>query len=346
MIVKDVLRRLESVGYDSVAFVHTVYGTPRKDRDAVDVAFAHVQVVLDQAQAQGRAKEANESVGKKRERPPSSASSTPIRILKRLHAVVENASDIGFYVNNNNNSKNSSKNSQGPRDQKEEKDHDLWLSEYDLVSMSPRNDVAFDTACISGLAPGTILTLDYTAGRGGVQLPFRIKNSHVKEVVTRGLCFEIPYGPAILEPAKRKGLIQAARLLQANSVGRNVRLVVSAGSHNVMALRSPSDMMNVVQTVLQFDPTTASNCFSRNASYAIDSTKHEWFGSGGRVVDVVVGEVPVRDAESKPIETNDDDNNLDGDDENQKKEETEIAMGLNNNDDDDGDNVEDGFIQF
>ena len=61
-----------------------------------------------------------------------------------------------------------------------------------------------------------------------------------------------------------------------------------------MALRSPGDLVNIVQTVLRFDPSTANDSLSTNTEYVIERARQRRLGGVGgsnHVVDVVWGQV-------------------------------------------------------
>ena len=122
--VKEIIDRLASTGFTQMALVHTIYGRPKPTEDRAEVAL-----------------------------PSSLWASThnKIRILRRLHVVLENQSDVGIYVIN------------GPSES--------LLNEYDLISLSPRNESTFQAACASASA-ADIITLDYTTR--GVRLPYLI----------------------------------------------------------------------------------------------------------------------------------------------------------------------------
>jgi len=253
LIMKQLVERLASIGYTTIAFSHVVYGRPRPD-DSVEsilqlnIATTHKRGDLDESSI-GAATGNHMSKGN---------THSNIRTVRRLHAIVENSSDVGVYSNTNA-TENAATLS--------------LLQEYDLVSLAPRNDVSFQLACSASEAD--IVTLDYTAGRGGVQIPFRIRPADVRAVVERGAAFELHYCPALLNVQQRKALVQTARLLQMASTGvrPKPRILFSSGGRTItgdvdmgpMALRSPGDLINLMQTVLGVEATTAQNAMRSSA---------------------------------------------------------------------------------
>jgi RNase P/RNase MRP subunit p30 len=200
---------------------------------------------------------------------------------------VENLSDVGVYTRTTGTENNDTLN---------------LLQEYDLVSLAPRNDATFQAACCASEAD--IVTLDYTAGRGGVQLPFRIRPSDVKAVVQRGAAFELHYAPALLHINQRKALVQTARSLQMASVGvrPKPRILFSSGDRNVMgdsdmgamALRSPGDLINLLQTVLCLDATMAHDALGESGTSILERGRLRRLGqldSRGLVDVYIDGEV-------------------------------------------------------
>ncbi len=169
------------------------------------------------------------------------------------------------------------------------------LKTYDIIAMSPQNETSFTSICtMSNLFYCDIITLDYTSGRGGIQLPYKIKTTDIKAAANRGLIFELPYGPAIIDPSKRKAFVQTARLFLNAIVGikddttRNPpKIIISSGGrvfenhdYGVMALRSPHDMINFANVVLGFQQKLSRDAFCNNALCAI---QRGWNRSHGKV---------------------------------------------------------------
>lgn len=125
------------------------------------------------------------------------------------------------------------------------------LLQYDLLSVMPLTDAAFQHACItlSELKPFSvdIITLDLAASP---RLPFHLKRSTVGAALANGVVFEITYGDA-LDPSReardvptaRRNLFSNARDLLRVTNGKGV--IFSSGALAAMSLRAPYDVMNL-----------------------------------------------------------------------------------------------------
>jgi ribonuclease P/MRP protein subunit RPP1 len=176
---------------------------------------------------------------------------------------LENLSDVGVYLSN------------GP--------HKELLNEYDLVSVSPRNEATFQSACASATV-ADIITLDYSTTRG-LRLPFKIRSSDVKAVMERHAAFEIPFAPALLHGKLRKALVQTGRELQTGSLGSKPCVLFSSGDRTfeesdvgAMALRMPGDLANLMQTVLHFDPTTSHHAVGASGLVVLKRAEERRWG--------------------------------------------------------------------
>jgi RNase P/RNase MRP subunit p30 len=237
LVVRQLLKRLEATGYTHAALTHTVFGCPRVPEDRVDTVLP-------------------ESIWE-RDSTKQARNSNAFRVLRRFHAVVENLSDVGFYAI-------------------KADDSSSLLEEYDVVSIAPRNDAAFQACCVSATA-AEIITLDYTSGRGGVQLPFRIRTTDVRAAVERRAVFEIPYAPGILNPSQRKALVQTCRELQMASLGLKAKVILSSGDRiegqtdvGAMALRTPGDLVNLMESVLRFDSGTSHDALTSAGAFVLE----------------------------------------------------------------------------
>ena len=246
LVVRQLLQRLESTGLTHAALTHTVYGRPRIPEDCCDAALP-------------------DSLWKQTESTTTTTRRDSFKVLKRLHAVVENLSDVGFYAI-------------------KADDSSSTLKDYELVSIAPRNDATFQAACVSATA-AEIITLDYTSGRGAVQLPFKIRTSDVKAAVARNAVFEIPYSPAILNQTQRKALIQTCRELQMASLGLKAKVLLSSGDRmesqvdvGAMALRTPGDLVNLMESVLRFDSGASHDALTLTGAFAIEQGRRRRFG--------------------------------------------------------------------
>ena len=105
----------------------------------------------------------------------------------------------------------------------------------------------------------------------------------MKNATENGMVFELCYGPAIVDPSKRRALIQAAVDLRSACLGiRNPRPRIILSSSNrkvgggggganfgVIALRYPHDLMNVLKCVLGFGDDVVSMVLGHNAALAV-----------------------------------------------------------------------------
>jgi hypothetical protein len=183
-----------------MALTHTIFGSPKQGDDRAEVAIPS-ELISNQDSNITPSSKSNKK-GKVESNPSQKVQQPPIKVLRRLHVVLENLSDVGHYAKRRDDADSSSNTALSSSSTTAK-----LLQEYDLISLSPRNDAVFQSACASAAA-SDIITLDYTSGRGGVQLPFRIRPADVKAVIARNAVFEVPYAPAILNRNQRKGLIQ------------------------------------------------------------------------------------------------------------------------------------------
>jgi RNase P/RNase MRP subunit p30 len=236
--IKEIIDRLSSTGHSQMALVHTIYGRPRPE-DSPELAI------------------------------PSSLWTSsfpngkpPIRILRRLHVVLESLSDVGIYM------------SKGP--------HETMINGYDLVSVSPRNEAVFQSACASA-SVADIISLDYTIR--GVRLPYKIRPADAKAVIDRQAAFEIPLAPGLLHVKQRKALVQTCRELQRSCLGLKPIVIVGSGDRSfeesdvgTMAFRMPGDISNLLQTVLQFDVKTSQNAIKASGMAVVNRAENRRFG--------------------------------------------------------------------
>lgn len=298
--IKEIIARLASTGYSQMALVHTIYGRPRPE-DRAELAI------------------------------PSSlwTSAYPhgnpgITILRRLHVVLENLSDVGIYV------------CKGP--------HETMINEYDLVSVSPRNEAVFQSACSSASA-ADIISLDYTIR--GIRLPYKIRPVDAKAAIDRQVAFEIPLAPALLHTKQRKALVQTSRELQRSCLGLKPTVLVSSGDRTfeesdvgTMALRMPGDISNLLQTVLQFDVKTSQHAI-KASGMAIAQRAHSRRFGGSDVRNVFFHEKG-KDSPLSPVEMQGSGDS--GADPPAKVR--KLSVENPNESDGSGNVVEDGFIQF
>lgn len=192
---RALLERLQHLGYDAVAFSHTVYGQLRPDKDVATVSISLPK--------------------------PSELSTT---LLRRVNVVVEELSDVGHFTGAN----ESIAGNTGDSTSRGSSSRSL-LSGYDIVAISPRNEATFSAACSSAHDVDVIM-LDYNASRG--RLPYRLRSSDIRAATNLGIAFELCYGSAIADPAKRKFFVQAAgEFITASATVRpRPTLILSSGN--------------------------------------------------------------------------------------------------------------------
>jgi RNase P/RNase MRP subunit p30 len=255
LVIQEIMDRLVSTGYTHMALTHTIYGrpTPTDDRVATTIPESLWQT--------------------------TSSSPQTLRVVRRLHNIIENLSDVGLYVSNN-----ATPDSLSGLLSLEQQRGPILLHEYDLLSISPRNESVFQSACQSATL-ADIITLDYTSGRGGLKLPYKIRSSDVKAMIERKAAFEIPFAPALLHDKQRKALVQTCRELQMASLGLKPRILFSSGDRTfeekdvgAMALRSPDDLINLMQTVLRFDANLARDAMSTTGTAVLQRARQRKLG--------------------------------------------------------------------
>jgi RNase P/RNase MRP subunit p30 len=229
-----------------------------------------------------------------------------LRILTRLHAVVENASDLRYYqapskINFDLIDKNLAAEAVDSTRR--------LLQGYDLVSIAPRNDAVFQSACQTATG-ADVITLDYTARPGGRGLPFALRSSWVRTAAQRGVVWEVPYSPAVLHSASssmghRRAFVQTIRELLTAGLGQKIRLLLSSGPRHYspagnegedagsMALRMPADIVNVLETVLHMDRPAALATMTTNVELALETARRRRFGGLSTVVASVTASTTV-----------------------------------------------------
>jgi RNase P/RNase MRP subunit p30 len=278
--IEGIMTRLSSTGFTHMALTHTIYGRPKPGDDKATKAIPSSLW----SSEQNNGSEPTKKKRKTTQNPPSEADAS-IKVLRRIHGVLENLSDVGSYLSN------------GP--------DAALLNEYDLISVAPRNEATFQSVCASATMVD-IITLDYSSTRG-LRLPYKIKAADVQAVMDRGAAFEINFAPALLKSKLRKALVQTCRELQTASLGKKPLVLFSSGDRTyedsdvgVMALRMPGDLSNLMQVLLQFDPTTANRAVGPTALDVLERAEERRWGKTD-IVDVSIGspkEAPAESTES------------------------------------------------
>ncbi|XP_074576936.1 uncharacterized protein LOC141833405 [Curcuma longa] len=129
------------------------------------------------------------------------------------------------------------------------------LRTYDLVSVRPLDQEAFDKACESSVVD--IIALDFSQ-----KLPFRLKIPSIKLAIQRGLYFEITYSHLIADSHVRRNILSDAKLLCDWSRGKN--LLISSAASTVNDVRGPHDVANLAVFLLGLSAEHAKYTISQN----------------------------------------------------------------------------------
>lgn len=377
IIIRDILQRLADTGYSHVALTHTIYGRPRLSDDNVDTAIPTTFWKAGNFKKEGKNSPPKKKRKKGQKHQPRDdnddninhedlenidttiqdltfgSGTTNLRILRRLHVVIENLSDVGPYMTNN-----------GP--------YKELLNGYDIISISPRNDAVFQSVC-SSASMADIITLDYNTGRG-FRLPYSIRKADVKEVINRNAAFEIPYAPAILNPKYRKALVRTGIDLKKSSWGLTDHpiLLFSSGDRTVaesdgtpstalddddageMALRMPDDIRNLMETIVQFSPKVARAAIFQSAGMKVlKRSDGRRYGKNNLINDVL--DVTIKHHHTKDDNDNNNDDDSDDDDTDKesfknrnknKKNFVPVPESTINPEESDESNDQDGFISM
>jgi len=295
------IQRLRNTGYSAIALSHTVRGSALLD-PARDGAMRTIppSIVEDLLYGTSKKKETKKkrsrndiASGRNNENDEhihvgaENQNRLGVTILRRLNVIIEQPSDLAHYsttpleassVSTKNNDQTTIK----------IQNHKTALNSYDIIALIPLNDESFTSSCTSTTAlHSDIITLDYTKGRGGIQLPYKLRAVDIRAATRRGIAFEVPYGPALVDPSKRRALVRTAHLLNDVCLGvrepHPPRVVLSSGSRRqssgsgdntdgdagVMALRSPGDMKNLAGVVLGWDDVRVSKIMAEHPRMAV-----------------------------------------------------------------------------
>lgn len=245
----ELIHMLGCTGFNVIALSHTVYGNVSPEDNANIVIPLPIQAFSKRRNLCGKG---DNEVGVD----SIIGNNAKLTILRRLNVVIEQVSDLSYFNTNSN-----------------EIDSNV-LGSYDLVAFSPRNDAVFTSICNTSTLSFDILTIDYTAGRGGVQLPYKLKTSNLATAAIQGVTFELLYAPSVLNLAKRKAFVSTGRQLLSACIGisPSPRIILSSGNRlntrgkdlGIMALRGPRDLINLCKILLGFDDDMASEVLEKN----------------------------------------------------------------------------------
>ncbi|KAL4784695.1 RNase P subunit p30-domain-containing protein [Aspergillus varians] len=109
---------------------------------------------------------------------------------------------------------------------------------YDLVALRPTNEKALLNACTN--AECDIISLDLS-----VRHPYHFKFKMLSAAITRGIRFEICYGPGVTGSGleARRNLIGNAMALIRATRGRGI--IVSSEARKALGVRAPFDVVNL-----------------------------------------------------------------------------------------------------
>ena len=305
LLVRALLERLESSGCTLVALAHTVYGAPpppsssdkrRNGTTNDDDAFPDDVKTLFRGKG-------------------------TMRVVRRLHAVVESLSDVGLYSRPSSTASSLvASSSSSPVLPPHNTAPRPVLRSYDVVSLAPRTEAAFRACCASATA-ASIITLDYHSPGGGSshRLPYRIRSEDVEAAVQRGATFEVLYAPAILNSgAIRRSFVQTFRAVHDAGRASKPRILLSSGYRHkyngggssggeasdsdvgTLALRRPGDLINLLECVCHLPKAKAVAAVSasqaRTALFAAAPQKRTAIGVS------VVAAVSVNDDYGEAVE--------------------------------------------
>jgi len=236
LLRRELLQRLIDTGYTTMAWTHTVYGVPHPERDAISKTMPQ--------------------------------DTHNIRILRRLHMVIEQLNDVV------------------PATTPHE-----WKKEYDIISVAPRT-VEIQKAVVSQAGLVDILTLE------GKMMDLSIKG--FDGVV------ELLLAPALLNRTPRMQLVQTARIFQKASAGTKIPLVISSGDRRfeekdvgVLALRRPDDVRNLLEVVCGFRPKMSQPAVMGGAAQCVLDHAHRRRWGKSDVVRVRVGTIEEKERASR-----------------------------------------------
>ena len=197
---QSLIERLRDSGYSVIALSHQVHGKVKANQDEAHLAIPIIESDSNNRNKKRRTSQAsgnnNNNSGSTNSNSNNNSNNSNSKILKRLNVIIEQESDLAHYSN------------------KSDQTTQAILKSYDIIALSPSNETVLAAICKSPhLHYCDIILLDYTAGRGHIQLPFKIKSTHIALAAQKGFSLELNYAPAILDIAKRKAFVQTARQL-------------------------------------------------------------------------------------------------------------------------------------
>ncbi|EPQ51647.1 PHP domain-like protein [Gloeophyllum trabeum ATCC 11539] len=147
--------------------------------------------------------------------------------LKRLTIVLDDESEKGFGLTNNNQS---------------------LVAPYDILALSPTTGGSFTLACLTHTLPSPLTTHIISLPLSLPRLPFHLKHTVVRTAIKNGAVFEVNYAGALGvedggEAGKRNWWAGARELVR---VVKGKGVLVSGGVSNDWDLRAPRDVGNLI----------------------------------------------------------------------------------------------------
>lgn len=110
---------------------------------------------------------------------------------------------------------------------------------YDIVAVRPIDEKSFQTACLN-IEGANLISLDLTQFQ-----TYHFKPLTVLAAVNRGMRFEVCYSQFLSADARGRATF-IGNLMQLVRATKGRGLVVSSGTRNVMGLRGPADVTNLL----------------------------------------------------------------------------------------------------
>jgi hypothetical protein len=208
--------RLHQLGYSSLAFCHTTYGRVDAKKDDADAMLPWRDILL----SNSLTKDERNTLEKYTKDDPSGGrfgrrNALGMTIYRRINIVLEEVGDVSrLFLPSQSTATSSSTDSSALS-------LDETLQKYDIVSLQPMNEPAFQNICEflaspandrSGTIPSNnvdILVLEYATGsRGGYGLPYKLRKDSLVKTMEAGVAFEVGYASAVMDTKRRQGYLR------------------------------------------------------------------------------------------------------------------------------------------
>ncbi|ORY45584.1 PHP domain-like protein [Rhizoclosmatium globosum] len=111
------------------------------------------------------------------------------------------------------------------------------LQNYDVLAVKPLTEKALLSAVNADV---DIIQLDLST-----KLPFNLRKTTLNTAIQKGIYFELSYGPCIRDQNARRNIISNLQSILRVTAGKH--LVVTSDAIRALDLRSPHDVMNLLQ---------------------------------------------------------------------------------------------------